>query len=268
MSPGLADAQSAPDHLAEPGHLYDVRGVKLYARISGSGPAILFLHGGLSSFDQAFAGQVEYFARFRTVIGVDQRGHGRSPDNEEPFSYAAMAEDTAALMRQLRLAPVDVVGHSDGGNVGLLLASRHPELVRRLVVSGANSSGASNGLMAYARFRWMPAARFAAGLSESLRLNYARVSPDGAEHWPVMVAKTQNLWSTWTVIGARELAAIKVPVLVMSGDHDVIRLEHTIQLFRSLPRGEICILPATGHETMKQRSDEFNRLITRFLDAP
>ena len=82
--------------------------------------------------------QAKTVSAFRTVIGVDRRGHGHSPDNGEPFSYKEMSEDMAALIVTLGVAPVDVVGHSDGGNIGLILARDHPGLVRRLVVSGAN----------------------------------------------------------------------------------------------------------------------------------
>ncbi len=253
---------------ADAGRLYDVGGAKLYVEISGAGPAIVFLHGGLSSFDVAFAAQRTAFSESRTVVGIDQRGHGHSPDNDQPFSYRQMAEDTAALLHQLRLGPVDVVGHSDGGNVGLLLARYHPDLVRRLVVSGANSRGNLSGYIDYARFRWMPTAKFAASLPAALRTEYARVSPDGDRHWLTLVGKTQDLWSTWTVIAPEDLGKINIPVLVMSGDRDVIPLEHTLEIFRALPHGQLCIMPDTGHETMKERPEDFNRLTMRFLNAP
>src|SRR5271170_5110047 len=155
---GLADYSAGAAPLpVDAGRFYQVDGVKLYTEISGAGPPILFLHGGLSFFDSTFAKQRAYFSTFRTVIGVDQRGHGHSPDNERAFSYSEMAEDTAALIQRLGLGSVDVVGHSDGGNVGLLLARRHPELVRRLVISGANIRGDFGGIAQYVRNRWMSA---------------------------------------------------------------------------------------------------------------
>ncbi len=240
--------------------------MKLYAEITGSGPPIVFLHGGLSFFDSAFAAQKLYFSAFRTVVGIDQRGHGRSPDVDRPFSYREMAEDTAALLRKLGLGPVDVVGHSDGGNIGLLLARYHPELVRRLIVSGANVSGDFNGIVNYLRFRWMSNEVFAAGFPAMFRRDYVRVSPDGDQHWPTVVAKTKELWSTWSLLDAADLAAIRIPVLVMAGDRDVISVEHTIKIYRALPKGQLCILPGTGHETMKERPDDFNRLTRRFIE--
>src|SRR5450631_2759733 len=117
---------------------YEVRGARLYTEIYGHGAPILFLHGGMAFFDNSFQKQRDYFSSDRTVIGIDQRGHGHSPDGPWPLSYQIMADDTAALIEQLGLGPVDVVGHSDGADLALLLARDHPQLVRRLVISGAN----------------------------------------------------------------------------------------------------------------------------------
>lgn len=253
---------------SESGRLYDVHGTKLYVEISGSGPPIVFLHGGFSFFEHTFAQQKAYFGTFRTVIGIDQRGHGRSPDDARPFSYRAMAEDTAALLQQLRLGPADIVGHSDGGNVALLLARYHPESVRRVVVSGANFRGDFAGVLAYVRFRWMTSdERFAAGVSADARRDYDAVSPYGDRHWGILAAKTKDLWATWTVISREELKAIRAPALIMAGDHDVIPLEHTVALYRSIPGGQLCILPNTGHDTMGTRPALFNELTRAFLDA-
>jgi pimeloyl-ACP methyl ester carboxylesterase len=260
-------AVPAPVWASDPGRFYDVHGTKLYVEVLGSGPPIVFLHGGLSFFDRSFPYQRAYFAAFRTVIGIDQRGHGHSPDSTQPFSYRAMAEDTAALLQQLHLGPADIVGYSDGGNVALLLARYHPDLVRRVVVSGANFRGDSAGLFAYVRLRWGTSKqRFAAGIPVTFRHDYDAVSPDGDRHWSVLVAKTKDLWTTWTVISPEDLRAIRTPVLIMAGDHDDISLEHTIALYRGLPAGRLCILPNTGHETMTERPSLFNELTRAFLD--
>jgi len=250
------------------GRLYDVNGVRIFAEISGSGAPIVFLHGGLSYFDSAFVKQLAYFSTFRTVIGIDQRGHGHSPDNDQAFSYRQMADDTAALLKMLDVGPVDVVGHSDGGNVGLLLARHYPQLVRRLVISGANARGDYDGVLAYLRFRMMSNREFAAAVPPGTRERYARVSPDGTQHWTTVLAKTQDLWGTRVVLSPADLAAIQAPVRVMAGDHDVISLEQTAEIYRGLPHADLCILPATGHATMEERPDEFNRLVREFLEDP
>jgi hypothetical protein len=105
--PAHPDGDAAGSH-----RFYEVRGSKLYVETFGSGTPIVFLHGGLHFFDNSFDKQREYFASFRKVVGIDQRGHGHSPDSGAPFSYREMAEDTAALIEQLGVGPADVVGHS------------------------------------------------------------------------------------------------------------------------------------------------------------
>jgi pimeloyl-ACP methyl ester carboxylesterase len=245
--------------------LVEVRGVRLYVQRHGSGPPIVFLHGGAHAFESSFAAQRDDFAATRTVIGIDQRGHGRSPDTDRPFDYGEMAEDTAALIGQLGLGPVDVVGLSDGGNVGLLLAARHPTLVRRLVVSGANLRGDLAGPAAVERMGAMPIEQLSARMPPSFRTDYERMSPDGAAHWLVHLEKSRRLWLTPVVVEPAELAKIKIPVLVMAGDHDFAPIEHTLEIYRALPAGQLYILPATGHGTMDERPEEVDATIRRFL---
>ena len=120
-------------------HRYvEVNGAKLYTESFGHGAPIVFLHGGMIFFDNNYANQRDYFAAYRRVIGIDQRGHGHSADGPWALSYQQMANDTAAVIEQLGVGPVDIVGHSDGANIGLLIARDHPALVRRLVISGAS----------------------------------------------------------------------------------------------------------------------------------
>ncbi len=247
------------------GELRPVRGARLYVQTFGSGAPIVFLHGGLHHFDDSFAAQRDAFARDRRVIGIDQRGHGHSPDVEAPFSYREMAEDTAALIRDLGFGPVDVVGHSDGGNVALLLAARHPTLVRRVAVSGANLR-ASRPPEELQRRAAMPEAQVAERLS-AFRNEFVRVAPDGAQRWAGFAAKSWRLWLTPVVITAEDLRAIQAPVLVMAGDRDIVPLEETLELYRGLARGQLLVLPGTGHDTFVQRPDAVNAALRRFFDA-
>src|SRR5205807_9253870 len=122
----LTSAAAYPVSPSGTQRFYEVRGAKLYTETFGHGPPILFLHGGMLFFDNNFEKQRDYFAAYRTVLGIDQRGRGHSPDGPWTLSYKLMADDTAAVIEQLGLGAVDVVGHSDGGNVALLLARDHP----------------------------------------------------------------------------------------------------------------------------------------------
>jgi len=156
------------------------------------------------------------------------------------------------------------VGQSDGGNVGLLLARYHPELVRRLVVSGASIRGDHDGVEAYERSRQRSPEQLAANLPQWFHDDYVGVSPAGEQHWLTAVAKSEELWLTRVVLEQRELGAIQAPVLVMAGGHDIVPLEHTIEIFRGLRKGQPCILPATGHGTELERPEDFNRMTRAF----
>lgn len=265
-----ADARAANDGA----RFVEVRGAKLHVQVAGRGPPVVFLHGGLHFFDNTFARQRDAFAASYTVIGIDQRGHGHSPDDARPFSYAEMAEDTAAVIRALDVGRVDVVGHSDGANVALILARTHPEIVRRVVVSGANLRASLAPDELQKRQKWTDAelaeflARFEQRMPPSFRTDYEAVTPDGAAHWSVVLAKSYRLWLTPTVIGGADLAAIAAPVLVIAGDQDFTSLEETAELQRGLRTSQLFIVPGTGHATFSQTPELVNLAVRRFLDAP
>jgi pimeloyl-ACP methyl ester carboxylesterase len=266
---------AAPAEFTTGSHRYCVvNGVKLYTEVFGHGAPILFLHGGLLNFDNNFQHQRDYFASFRTVIGIDQRGHGHSPDPDGPLSYQTMADDTAAVLGQLGLGPVDVVGHSDGGDIALLLARDHPELVRRVVISGANLRPGLTPEELEQRRHWSAeqVAQKVRAISDSLppffRAGYAKVSPDGADHWLTLVAKAYQMWLTPVVIAPLDLKRISAPVLVMAGDHDFTSLEETVVIWRGLPHGQLMIVPGTGHGTLLERPELLNLAIREFLEGP
>lgn len=270
---GIAPTAATADGPSGAQRYYEVRGAKLYTQVYGRGPPVLFLHGGMSFFDTSFAKQRDYFSPSRTVIGIDQRGHGHSPDGSWTLSYKLMADDTAAIIAQLGLGPMDVVGHSDGANVALILARDHPTLVRRLVISGANirvdlsPEERQHG-------QWSPQEldkhlrETAASLPPSFLPDYAKVSPDGPEHWMKLLAKCYEMWLQPIVIEPKELKKITIPVLVMAGDHDFTSVEENAEIFRDLPGGQLFIVPASNHGTFNKRAALVNFAIREFLDQP
>ncbi len=264
-----ADNPSATQRFYEVGG-----GAKLYTQTYGDGAPIVFLHGGMAFFDNSFAKQRDYFAAFRTVIGIDQRGHGHSADGPWSLSYKMMADDTAAIIEQLHLGPVDVVGHSDGADLALILARDHPQLVRRLVISGANLRSGLSAEEVQRRSQWSPEQRaeklqeIADSLPPWFRTDYGRVSPDGPEHWMKMMAKCYQMWSQPIVIEPADLRKISIPVLVMAGDHDFTSIEENAEIYRNLPNGQLIIVPASNHGTFLKRPDLVNLAIREFLDQP
>ncbi|HSB96704.1 MAG TPA: alpha/beta hydrolase [Spongiibacteraceae bacterium] len=226
-----------------------VHGHRLYYQSSGSGRPLLLLHGGGASIEESFARQLDNFAATHRVIAPEQVGQGHSPDVAGPLSYRAMMEDTAALLRQLHLTNVDVVGWSDGGILALMLAAYHPELVGRAVISGANIAPA--GLLEADLTQMRSAEQSAPAIAAS-----------------TMADKLRRLWlysPTVDELNPRLLSHIHKPVLVLAGDRDVIKLDHTLAIYRALPEAKLSILSNTGHATFAEKPDIVNPLILTFL---
>ena len=270
----LACLSARADDGAGTGRYYELRGTKLYVERFGHGAPMVFLHGGMTFFDNTFLKQRDYFAPDRTVIGIDQRGHGHSPDGSWELTYLMMAEDTAAVIAALGLGPVDVVGLSDGANIALLLARDHPELVRRVVASGANLRSDLAPDERERRSHWSEQqwaekiAKVGEALPAWFRTDYARVSPDGSAHFQTILAKCYRLWSEAVVIETEDLRKIEAPVMVMAGDHDFASIEQTAEIYRGLPHGALMILPATHHGTFNERPELVNLAVREFLNAP
>ena len=253
---------------------YDVHGAKLYVERFGHGTPIVFLHGGMTFFGNTFEKQRDAFSRDHTVIGIDQRGHGHSPDGPWQLSYQLMADDTAAVITALGLGPADVVGLSDGANIALLLARDHPELVRRVVASGANLRSGVPADEQERRSHWTDeqwatkVAKAADGLPPWIRADYGRVSPDGADHYLAILGKCYRMWSQGEVIAPLDLKRIEAPVLVMAGDHDFASIEENAEIYRGLAHAALLILPATHHGTFGERPELVNLAVREFLEAP
>src|ERR1700680_4334255 len=227
-------------------HWAAIHGHKIYYAMQGNGSTLVLLHGGGDSGEHSFARQLDVFSERHRIVAPDQVGQGHTPDVPGPLTYTGMMDDTAALLRHLELHHVDVVGFSDGGILALMLAVRHPELVRRLVISGVNI--APEGLR-----------------PEDLAEMRATQIPKPK----TIDEKLAQLWltsPTESELNLPLLAKIAQPVLIISGDRDAITLEHTLTIFHALPDAELCVLPGTDHATFSRRSEWLNPIINAFLD--
>jgi pimeloyl-ACP methyl ester carboxylesterase len=199
----------------------------------------------------------------RQAIGFDQQGHGRTADIDRPLTFEQEADDTAAALRQLGIEQADVFGFSDGGNVGLGLAIRHPGLVRRLVIAGtnANTNGLAPGILDFL------AAMTPDDLGDEMRGMYEAEAPRPAD-WPTLIAKISAqavAYPGWT---ADELASITAPTLVIIGDADIVTPEHASEVVRRIPHAHLAVLPLRDHIALVTRPEWMLSMIQEFLDAP
>ena len=216
---------------------------------------LLLLHGGLSNSDLMLDAIGGPLAETYRVAAFDRRGHGRTADTSEPFHYATMADETIAFLEYLG-GPAHLVGWSDGGNVGLLVALQRPDLVGRLVLIGSNYH--HDGLQP------MPIDADSSAL-ESLQEHYSERSPDGPEHFGEVVGKSLTMFASEPQLTVDDLRTVSVPVLVLVGDDDLMHLSHTCSLYESIPGAQLAVVPGTSHLLPLETPDETVRIVERFL---
>jgi pimeloyl-ACP methyl ester carboxylesterase len=238
----------------------DVKGVHTYYEVHGEGDPLVLLHGGGDS-GAGFGSQIPALAEHYRVIVPDRRGHGRTPDVEGPLTYPGMTEDTIAFLTAIDVAKAHLVGWSDGGIIALLLASERPDLVDRVVTMGSNVSG--DGYSAAGRAALAPDSP----LMDFLREDWEKLTPDGADHWPVVLDKIGHLWLDPYDYRDR-LASIAAPTLLMQGDDDMITPEHSLEMFRAIDNAQLAIVPGASHVMPIEKPDLINRLILDFLGGP
>jgi pimeloyl-ACP methyl ester carboxylesterase len=228
-----------------------VNGLNMYYEVHGDGSPLLLLHGGAGSIPEKW---IPFFTPHFRVIAPEQMGHGRTADLvDRPFHYHEMAEDTVEFMRQLEIESAVVVGYSDGGIIGLDMAIHHPERVTKLAVTGANArfDGYTEENQEFAR-------SFDPG-SEPVSDGYAQLSPDGAEHWRVVLGRLKTMWAAEPSFTNEELKSIEAPTLLVIGDRDIVTPEHAVEMSRTIPGAQLCVVPNAGHGTMP------NETVLRFL---
>jgi pimeloyl-ACP methyl ester carboxylesterase len=172
-----------------------------------------------------------------------------------------MAAETAALIDHLDRGPVRAVGYSDGGNLLLDLAATRPELLEAMVLIGANYHHEGLWPAAVAAMEGM-------GRGPDMAAAYAAVSPDGAEHWPVVAEKSMTMFRTQPTWSADDLRVIETPTLVVAGDDDLTPLSHSCSLYEALPKGQLAIIPGASHAVGWEKPELLGSLITGFLADP
>ncbi|MCI1189219.1 alpha/beta hydrolase [Hymenobacter sp. DH14] len=251
----LASAQTPVPYGSNPaaGHYQLVRGVKLYYETYGQGPPLLLLHGNGGSIKK-LENNIPFLAQHYRVIAVDSRAHGKSVDPGDSLSFEMMADDFAGLLTSLRIDSAYVLGWSDGGINALVLAMRHPEKVKRLVATGANLWPDSTALMPSL---WRQQQR---GYQENKSVKFT--DPKRRNDWKVFCLDVFQ-----PNIPLSALQGVRAPALIVAGDRDIIVPEHTIAIYRHLPHAWLWIIPNSGHATVREHADEFNRKADEFFQA-
>jgi pimeloyl-ACP methyl ester carboxylesterase len=230
--------------------------VKTWYDEHGAGSPLVLLHGGLVDA-RFFEPNLGPLAERFHVYTPERRGHGHTPDVPGPITYQLMADDTIAFLDTVVGEAADLVGHSDGAFVAMLVAMQRPELVKRLVMisGGFNKSGEA-----------MPDMEWNVDqIAEFLGPAYGEVSPDGIDHFKVVATKIGEMAAVEPNLQASELAKVTQRSLVMFSDDDLVTLTHAVEMYDALPNAEMAVVPGTSHFLTQEKPHLVNSIVLDFL---
>lgn len=252
-----------------------VNGLRMYYEIHGSGGTpLVLLHGAFSAIGSSFGTLLPELAKTRQVIAFEYQAHGHTADIDRPLTIAQLADDIAAAITELGIAPADIFGYSLGASIALHVALRHPTVVRKLVLASVTTklSGIHPGLMD-GLGEMQPAMMYGSPWHEE----YISIAPD-SNGFDRLFAKKAELDKQIADIPDEAIASLKAPVLLISGDSDIARPEHLVELFRllgggvfgdmaGLPNSQLAVLPGTSHTGIVNRAAMLVPMVVPFLDA-
>lgn len=223
----------------------DVDGLNTYYEVHGDGAPLLLLHGGFCTVE-VLSELTNELARHYRVYVPERRGHGRTADIDGPFTYERMADDTTGFMEAIGLESAHLVGFSDGANTALIVAIQRPDLVQKMVSIGGNFH--YHGLAQ--QFQHFIESSTPETFLPDLVAAYKQHSPDGPEHFSIVFAKIMAMWRTEPELTSQHLTSIAAASLIVSADRDLITLEHTIEMFRAIPRSQLYVVPGSTHMSL------------------
>lgn len=250
------------------GKYINISDIKVYCEIYGEGEPLLLLHGNSGSIE-SFIYQIPELSKHFKVIAVDSRAQGRTTDSEKEITYALMASDMAELIDRLNLGKVNVVGWSDGGNIGLELAFSHSEKVNKVVAIGANYT--HENYLAPPDSVVMPPDDpliiRASAMIKRFSTAFERLSPDKTRK-DIIQKKLADLMENYPNFTPDQLHTINVPFLIVAGDHDLININQTVALFTNLPKARLFIVPGASHIVPAENPELINSEVIKFLKSP
>ncbi|HKB87871.1 MAG TPA: alpha/beta hydrolase [Ignavibacteriaceae bacterium] len=239
------------------GHFALINGVKIYFEVYGKGEPLILIHGNGGNI-AGMKYQAEYFSGNYTVIIPDCRGRGKSELGNEQLTYMQMTEDLASLMDHLQYDAAYIAGRSDGGIIGLMMGIYFPLKVKKIAAFGANLWPGKTAL-------------YPAEVESTIKIRkHAEemiAKNDKTQDWN-LVKQRFRLMETQPHITSDDLKKIEAPVLVMSCDRDLILEEHTLFIYRNIPKSNLCIFPGETHWVTNANPELFNSTVDKFFSEP
>lgn len=241
----------------EAGRYIVLNGVKHYYEVYGEGQPMLLIHGNSTGIP-AWTHQIPYFTGKYKIYAIDCRGRGKSDFGPDTLNFRQIAADMAAFIKQMKLDSVNVIGRSDGGIIALLMGIYYPEHIRKIVAFGSNLYPDTNCLYPETVEEIKRKRRHA---------DMMLAKNDTSKNWYLEQQK-YRLNEFQPHISTAELNKIKLPVLVMSCDRDLIQEEHSLLIYRNIPRANLCIFPDETHRVTRMNPALFNTTVETYLMRP
>lgn len=241
----------------EVGSFVETNGVKTYFEMYGHGEPLVLVHGNGGSI-KYMSNQIDYFSKKYQVIAIDSRGRGKSELGSDSLTYYNMAKDIAVLLDSLNLDSAYYIGRSDGAIISLMMGVYFPSKVKKIAAFGTNIRPDSTALYPFV-IEYIHKKRL---LSEEMLLK-----GDTTENWNLMNQK-YRLMEFQPQMTKDDLQKIKAPVLVISCDRDLILEEHTLEIYKGIPKSNWCIFPGENHRITRNNPKLFNKTVDLYFDKP
>ncbi len=232
------------------GKFANVNGIKIYYEEYGTGTPLLLLHGNRESI-QSFHLQIPELSKFYRVIAVDTRGQGKSSEDGRTYTYDLFAEDMNALLTHLNIESANILGWSDGGNTGLIMAMKFPNKVKSLVTMGANIF-IDNSVVDKWVFK---------ELNKQLKELNQNTTPQNQNR-----IRLVHLLQTEPKHSFAELKTINCPVMVIAGEKDVIKENHSKEIAKNITNSTLVIAAKETHYYPIENANAFNRTVLEFFN--
>ncbi|MEN6474502.1 MAG: alpha/beta hydrolase [Syntrophaceae bacterium] len=246
-----------------------VNGAGIHYEIYGDGDPLILLHGGYSDV-HAWRYQIPELSKYFRVIAVDSRGHGASTFDDQPFTYELFTTDIVGLMNYLKIDKADLVGWSDGAVVALHMGLYHPQRIKRVVLIGA-SVQYDNSLTPFDQWIVSHGVLFKLYADMELSTDFKRRNPH-PEAWPEFRDRVYAMWCSACYLPVkqgedcmRQLSRVTAPTLMLVGEDDMIRREHTEAIHRAIPSSRLITIKDADHFVAMQKPSEVNKAILDFL---
>ncbi len=239
------------------GKYVEINGAEIYYEEYGKGEPLLLIHGNAGSIEQ-MGNQIDYFKTKNRVIIADNRGHGKSELKTDSLTYDQMAKDWDALVNYLKLDSLSIIGWSDGGIIALKMGINNKSKIKNIVAMGANLRPDSTAVHSYA---------IDYDISERKIVESKILEKDTTQNWNLQ-KQLLNLLIEQPNIPISDLSKINAQVLIMAGDEDIIKNDHTLEIYENIPKAHLCIMPGENHFTPISNPKLFNEIVYKFLSEP